>query len=184
MHKGIKLPCHFNKATLYTTFNQGHCAENGSSRPRPPQISAGFPITRASSAPSSSLRDGVRTSRAPLAIGDRHATEHISVPAPARSWHCGNSFIGSPPAQTRPLPSCLSRLVPTPRTHSRVHTQSRAWAVAHTFTPFTHFSLSLRKPPALWAARVSVTTNDSLSNVRIFGRRQERKRKGWAQSQK
>lgn len=153
MHKGIKLPCHFNKATLYTTFNQGHCAENGSSRPRPPQISAGFPITRASSAPSSSLRDGVRTSRAPLAIGDRHATEHISVPAPARSWHCGNSFIGSPPAQTRPLPSCLSRLVPTPRTHSRVHTQSRAWAVAHLHSIHPFFAFIEKAAGSLGSTR-------------------------------
>lgn len=64
------------------------CRERVHPRPQLPQISAGFPITWASSKSFPFLGDHVRMSPAQLAISDMHASAQISIPATALLAFC------------------------------------------------------------------------------------------------
>lgn len=145
MHKGIKLPCHFNKATLYTTFNQCHCAENGSSPSSAASDLSWLSNYTASSASFSLLRDSVRMSQAQLAISDKHAWQQTGTPATTLLLAFCKLSIGSSSARTLP-PSCLSGLEPTP-THTQACTHGHTCTCTHTRLHSTHsLLLSLRKP--------------------------------------
>lgn len=126
MHKGIKLPCHFNKATLYTTFRQRHCAERWHPVPSRPGLSWLCDYTSILPVPLFP-GDGVRMSWAQLAISDVHASEQISTQLQPCSRHSVKLSLSLDPllsSASHPL------LAPTPP-----HTQTHTYTITHTLMP-------------------------------------------------
>ena len=123
VHKGIKLPCHFNKATLYTTFRQCHCAERWCLSPAA-RVSAGSAITRASSR-SLSSRETVSGCHGHSSLSA--TCMPLSKLAPSYSRAAGILW-------TCPSPWALrSHLPPTHSLHPHTHTHT--YTITHTLMP-------------------------------------------------
>lgn len=149
------MPCHFNKATLYTTFNQCHCAENGSSPSSAASDLSWLSNYTASSASFSLLRDSVRMSRAQLAISDKHARQQTAPQPQPCFWRFVNYpvFICSDPP---PIVSLRARA--HPHTHSGVHTRSHMCVHSNTPSFYSLTFASIEKARIFQAGCISVTT--------------------------
>lgn len=164
-HKGIKLPCHFNKATLYTTFNQRHCAERRHSLVLS-RLTAQLASQLHGHLPSPSLSWETLSEchrHHPLSVTCTRRNKGASQPQPCFG-RLGKLFMRPSSTGTPPLSLSLTSCVHA-HTHSLTHSFSHSHMQMHAHTYFqrlthTHtsrsdsvhsFLLSLRKVPIFQA---------------------------------